>query len=155
MNPKLTAKQRKEKQEGFMMWITFIDDRVDEWKATILPGIAAELDWSIESLSVLGKYILDTYQFETAYVPENKQAIDAMASYIGEVYRKHIPNAKWYMELNMRTDIDFGRPVVRVPIGPAFSPYPLVLTTLYEKSGQLLRHLYNLRIANMKEHGMI
>ena len=138
-----------------MMWITFIDDRVNEWKATIPTGIAAQLDWSVESLSVLEKYILNTYQFETAYVSENKQDIDAIASYIGEVYRKHIPNATWYMELDIKTDIDFGRPVVRTGIGAAFSPYPMVLNVLYEKKGQLLIELYKLKTAHMREHGMM
>jgi len=108
----MTKKEKEEKLENFRTWVTFIDDRVNDWKKKLPEDIAKQFDWSLKSLDQMEQYILSNYTCENVLLQENKEAIDAMASYIGETFRLNLPNARWNLELDDKRNIDFNIPTV-------------------------------------------
>jgi hypothetical protein len=140
----MTKKEKEEKLENFKTWITFIDDRVNDWKKEIPEDIVKQLDWSLESLHEVERYILNNYTREHILNQENKKAIDALASYIGETFRLHLPNARWNLELDDKRNIDFNTPtiVTNPPAGAPISPFPMILRILNDKSGGVLRRIF-------------
>jgi transcription termination factor NusB len=106
----MTKKEKEEKLENFRTWVAFIDDRVNDWRKKLPENIAKQFDWSLKSLDRMEQYILSNYTHENVLLQENKEAIDAMASYIGETFRLNLPNAKWYIELDDEKNIFFNKP---------------------------------------------
>jgi len=54
----MTEEEKNIKQENFIEWTTFIEDRVDEWSVNVPKKIVDALDYSPESLKVIESYIL-------------------------------------------------------------------------------------------------
>lgn len=140
----MTKKEKEEKLENFKKWVTFIDDRVNDWKKGISDDTAKEFNWSLESLQKAEHYILNYYTREGVLNQSNKKAIDALASYIGETFRLHLPNARWNLELDDKRNIDFNTPtVVTTPLaGAPISPFPMILRVLNDKSGNVLQRIF-------------
>ena len=128
----MTKKEKEDKLENFKTWVTFIDDRVNDWKKEIPEEIAKQFDWRLESLHHVEHYLLNHYTRERVLDKENKKAIDALASYIGETFRLHLPHARWNLELKDRRNIDFNTPTVVTtpPAGAPISPFPMILLVL-------------------------
>ena len=140
----MTKKEKEEKLENFQTWVTFIDDRVNDWKKKLPENIAKQFDWSLKSLDEIEQYILSNYTRENVLLQENKEAIDAMASYIGETFRLNLPNARWNLELDDKRNIDFNVPtVVTIPqAGAPINPFPMILLILNDKSGSILKEIF-------------
>ncbi|HYF67413.1 MAG TPA: hypothetical protein VD884_04720 [Ohtaekwangia sp.] len=140
----MTKKEKEEKLENFKTWVTFIDDRVNNWKKEIPEDIANQFDWSLKSLPQVERYILSHYTRERVANIENKKDIDAIASYIGETFRLHLPNARWSLEIDDKRNIDYNIPtVVTTPLaGAPISPFSMILRVLNDKSGDVLRRIF-------------
>lgn len=69
-----------------------IDHIIADWLAMLPNNIATKLDKSPESLLVLGEYLVTRFQSPNEVRDiSNKAELDAIVSYIGEVYRLHFP----------------------------------------------------------------
>jgi hypothetical protein len=140
----MNEKDKQEKKDNFMEWVTFIDDRVEKWKRNIPNGLSQELNWKVESLDKLENYILKKFTKEKIISAENKEEVDAMASYIGETFRVNLPNAKWSIELDDERNIFFNKPTIVTPTpGAAISPFNLLLRIFNENTGKLLLKIYS------------
>ncbi|MDJ1482461.1 hypothetical protein QNI16_18300 [Cytophagaceae bacterium YF14B1] len=151
----MTAQEKEEKRENFVAWVTFIEDRVDEWKAGLPESISSKLTYKIDSLDVIESYFLANFTRDSIKDVANKYAIDAFASYIGETLRLHWPNAKWVIELDDKDSVDFNTPVIKVPVGSGIPPYALVRRVLLENRGNYLTHFYHLRLGFINDPGTL
>ena len=79
-----------------------------------------KLDYSIDSLKAIGEYIVENYTNETLMV--DIQIWDAFAAYVGFVYEKNVPTAKWRVELEDEKNIYFGIPALRTKSNSNFYP---------------------------------
>jgi hypothetical protein len=134
---------KDEKSENFIEWVTFIDDRVEKWKRNITKKLANELNWKVDSLEKIERYILENFTKESIIKSESKGAVDAMASYIGETFRLNLPNAKWFIELDDEHNIYYNKPTIVTQVGSAISPFNLVLRILNDGTGKVLMKVYS------------
>jgi hypothetical protein len=149
----MTKKEKEEKRVNFLDWVTFIEDRVNQWKKHLPRELSEKLDWSIDSFSTLERFVLENYTIEQFRDPANKDAVDALASYIGETYRLNLPNAKWEIELDEESDINFNAPAVTTvpPAGVPINPFPLVFRIINNKSGDILKRIFEGTVAIYNE----
>jgi hypothetical protein len=141
----MTDEEKKEKLENFHEWITFTDDRVYAWMKELSDDVRSRLDWGVDSLDVLERYILDNYTREALRDERNKAAIDAIASYMGETMRRNLPNGKWRIELDDERNLHFNVPTVTtVPMaGAPISPFGIMLRVFHVNSGGVLRRIFD------------
>lgn len=99
-----------DKREEFEHWLAHMDDALEEFKASLPAEVARKLDYSIESLDVLERLLLDRYDsFEAAQRSGNSKFFDGCARYVGETVRKHV-GGKWNIVLDDKKNAHYGVP---------------------------------------------
>src|ERR1700743_2802783 len=99
------------KEENYAWWLTIMPDEMP--RLSILPKEVRErLDYSLASLDVIEKYILDNYTLDEIKDKKNKCARDLFTRYIGETFRKNIPELFWSFESADPAHPFYGIPVL-------------------------------------------
>lgn len=98
-------KNRKKEvlEEKFNWWITFIPDKIVALEEKLPENIKDKLDFSVTSLDILEKYLVENYTLEGMI--QDKEMWDYCASYIGYTYKKNIFKAEWHIDLNDKKNI--------------------------------------------------
>jgi len=130
----MTEKQKikAEKQQNFDAWVQTIDERIYDWFSYLEKDIKQRLDYSIDSLNVVEEYLVSKYSLQDFRDQQNKNEIDAAASYIIKVFELNWPKAKYVIELDDIKNILYNRPAIitQPKIGMAFSPYQILPSTI-------------------------
>jgi len=113
-------RSKKDLEDDYHWWITCIPDNLDFLESILSPELHQQLDYSIESLSKIGEYLVDNYTNES--LMSDIQKWDAFASYVGTVYEKNVPTAKWGVELEDEKNIYYGVPALRTKSNTNFYP---------------------------------
>lgn len=129
-------KTRQELEDNFDWWITSIPDKINRLEELIPKEIFVKLDYTLESFNVLGKYIVETSNIES--LQNNKELWDYYASYVGTTYRRNVPTAKWFIELNDEKNIYYGIPALRTTIKTTFVPHYEITVMLDRKRPDFL-----------------
>ena len=111
------------KEENYVWWLNIMSDEMP--RISILPkDVRNQLDYSLASLDILEKYILENYTVEELKDKKNKFARDLFARYIGETYRKNIPELYWSFESEDEKHKYYGVPVLQriAEEGPPMAP---------------------------------
>ena len=111
------------KEENYVWWLNIMSDEMP--RISILPkDVRNQLDYSLASLDILEKYILENYTVEELKDKKNKFARDLFARYIGETYRKNIPELYWSFESEDEQHKYYGVPVLQriAEEGPPMAP---------------------------------
>lgn len=148
---KLTESERIEREREFSEWSSSIEERINAWKEKLPSEIRSVLDKSIDSLIVLEIYLNATYPNSSFFYDlANANIFDAVSTYIGEVYRLHLPgseNLEWkkgteiiewtgepryrfYFQVGFREDKEGVNPSVRLPYILHTKPGKELFTTL-------------------------
>src|SRR5436305_866591 len=99
-------------RDDFEEWLAQMDDRIDGLLAHLPSDIASQLDYSARSLDVLEGWLLSQYPSTRALLAdEAKEALDEIASYVGEVFRKTIGGV-WTIDLDNPKNAYFRIPVL-------------------------------------------
>ncbi len=100
-------------EEHYVWWLTIMPDELMR-----LPMLSRELrealDYTPASLDVLEKFILDNYTFEGLGSAKFKYAQDLYGRYVGETFRKNLPNACWTCDWEDKNNVFYGMPVLMV-----------------------------------------
>lgn len=146
----MTTEEKKQKEEDFMMWITFLPDRVIEFKQKLPPETSQLLDESPDSLEVIETYIINNYNLDSFQSSNNNEFVVGFISYIGEVFQKNLPNAKWTINLDNEDDIIYKHPAIRSDKFAPFSPFELLLPMFHYKRGNLVKSIFDakMRVSN-------
>lgn len=117
--------QKKEKQNNFEAWVATLDERIYDWLCTLNKEQRLLLDFSIDSLDVVERHLINRYKIEDLSNVKFKYSIDGAASYVYKVFKIHLPNYKCITELNNERDVLFNLPAITTepPVGMPFSPY--------------------------------
>lgn len=93
----LTKIELEKRHAWFEEWVKTIDDRIEAWKEKLPVHVSQSLDKSPDSLIILEEYLIKTYpDSDSATDPALADTIDAIATYIGEVYKLNLPgNQVW------------------------------------------------------------
>ena len=113
-------KSKKELEKDFHWWITCIPDKINLLEELAPKEFYGKLDYSLDSLNELGKYLVGNYSIDK--LMENTELWDAFASYVGVVYEKNVPTAKWRVELDDEKNIYYGVPALRTAGHTNFYP---------------------------------
>lgn len=133
----MNKEEKERRKDDFEAWVTFIPDEVAELKKMLPKELSETLDYSINSLNNLEKYLLQSYSSETFVNAENKILLDRLARYIGLTFKRNIPTSYWDIELDDEKDVYYTLPVIKIKdinLAP-FSPHMLVTTTLDRERG--------------------
>lgn len=142
----MTEEEKNVKQDNFIEWTTFIEDRVDQWSVNLSKEIIETLDYSPESLKVIESYILSVFSIESVSDIKNKKEIDAVISYYAETLRRNLPDSIWYLDLDDEDNIYFNLPSIKTPIGFPISPYSLIKRIINKNKGTFLYDFYEKRL---------
>jgi hypothetical protein len=84
-------------EERYNWWLTIMPDVLIN--LNLFPKeIRSKLDYSIDSLDVIEKYVIENYTMEELEKSEYKIFVDTCARYIGETYIRTMIDMKWDME---------------------------------------------------------
>ena len=134
------------KKENFVQWVTFLEDRIDQWKSSLPLELREVLDYGPHSLSEIESYILSNFSLENFNQVENKAIVDAIVSYFGETLRRNLPDSVWDIELEDESSINFNLPCVKTQVGFPINPYGLLRRIIKKNSGDFLKAFYANRL---------
>lgn len=99
-------------RDEFDTWVFQMDDVLDEFLAGLPAAVSTQLDYSLDSLDVLEKWILENYpsvkdlEKEDAVLPS-----DSFARYIGETVQKNL-GGYWDIDLENDKNPYYNLPVI-------------------------------------------
>lgn len=132
---------RQEKEDQFEWWITCIPDKVIALKKRLPNEISSKLDYSLHSVDMLEKYLLDNFSIDQ--IQQDKDLWDSCASYLSRVYKTNIPNAEWYIELDDEENIFYNKPSLRIKDKVNFVPHSYVTAAMDRKKGNFISTIIN------------
>ena len=100
---------------AFKCWLKDIPNILDGFISRMPKEIAEKLDFSMESLDIVEKYLLDKYENNKQIMFEEPfYILDGYAVYVGETFRKVIDNPiiRWELELN-EEDVYYNLPILK------------------------------------------
>ncbi|ASW74469.1 hypothetical protein IQ37_13335 [Chryseobacterium piperi] len=100
-------------QENFQEWIFYIGDKMDSFTEDFAHENNLILDYSIQSLDDIEKWIIKKYKDEDELIEDHK-ILDLLTIYIGETLRKHI-GGKWAMDTENEDNAFYMMPVLTSP----------------------------------------
>ncbi|HWB93685.1 MAG TPA: hypothetical protein VG605_17615 [Puia sp.] len=127
-------------EDNYAWWLNIMPDEMP--RLSILPKeIRAQLDYSLDSLDVIEEYIVSNYSVEELKDRKNKFARDLFVRYIGETFRKNVPELFWAFESENRKDAYYGIPVLMTMTegAPPMTPTLWVTELPGQKGGNFLR----------------
>ncbi len=131
-----------EQVKNFEAWLSEIPETLMLFYHLVPKNIVDKLDYSLESLNVLERHLLDTYEHYEDIIREGVNVVDCYAVYIGETFRKVLkdrtPN-KWELMLD---EYDLYYELIVIRIG-SFRGCPMTLVTacLNRRQGNYLSEI--------------
>lgn len=135
----MTVADINQNEENYVWWLTIMPDEL--MRLQQLPRQLREsLDFSPASLDVLEGFILDNYTVDELDSAKFKYARDLYARYIGETFRKNVPNTFWTCDLEDKNNIYYGIPVLKVKdlFAPPIAAPMLVFTLIHRNKNNFL-----------------
>lgn len=124
----LTPEQRAEQLELFDSWLWDMPNALERFKNRMPKEIQDKLDFSIQSLDIVEKHLLDNYETIEQIKNEPSYILDGYAVYVGETFRNvlqdRIPN-QWELMLE-EDNVFYLLPVIKVR---GYTTCPLKLCT--------------------------
>jgi hypothetical protein len=134
---------------NFDLWLITLDDKLDQLFSTLPEDVSGRLDYSPESLTVLEKWLIDTYITSNDLLNQDKYLLDKLSCYVGETIRKNTTRI-WTIDLENRNRAYFGLPVLLRPGDPPECPMSMVTASISRKKGNYMEKL--LRVLMKEEY---
>lgn len=100
-------------KNNFQEWIFYISDKMDYFTEVFAEENNLKLDFSIESLDKLEKWIIEHYP-TIDQLKDDSKILDLLTIYIGQTLKKYI-GGKWYMDLENEENAYYHMPVLTSP----------------------------------------
>lgn len=124
----LTPEQRAEHLELFDSWLWDMLNSLENFKNRMPKEIQDKLDFSLQSLDIVEKYLLDNYETIEQIKNEPSYILDGYAVYVGETFRNVLkdrqPN-QWELMLE-EDNVYYLLPVIKIR---GYTTCPLALCT--------------------------
>lgn len=136
----ITINDLQNKEENYTWWLSIMTDEMP--RLSILPKeVRDHLNYSLESLDVIERYIGLNYTVEELKQGKNRFARDLFARYIGETFRKNLSELYWSFESEDEGHKYYGIPVLSSLNGEEIPPMTptLWVTELIGQGGSFLR----------------
>ncbi|MBA3871388.1 MAG: hypothetical protein H0X30_19775 [Anaerolineae bacterium] len=133
--------------DRFEQWHEIVSDNIQHFFSTTPESISTKLDYSMDSLNVLGKWLIEQYPYPdpSSEKKQNGQIgiHNGLSYYVGEVYRKYL-EGHWNVHFKeLEPDYEYGEePVIEgFHHDVALCPYKVVLLTLLRNDGETLKKI--------------
>ena len=134
-------------QEDFQEWIFFISDKMDEFTDTFAQENHLILDYTMDSLDDLEKWILEHYADAYDLIADAKM-LDRLGIYIGETFRKYL-GGKWVIDLKNKKNVYYSMPALMDPYDKvSTSPLPNATACISRNKGNYISRILVNRISN-------
>ena len=130
--------------DQFQAWLMEMDDTIAAFRATLPKSLADQLDFSPGSLAAMEAHILQVYaSIAETRPPQEAKRLDAMARYVGEVFRKHF-GGKWKIDCSDKKIAFHGLPQLAGMKGQnvQFCPLALVTASTQRRTGTFLGKIF-------------
>ncbi len=128
-------------EDLFEYWLIEMDDALRRFFASLPSVLQNQLDYSPDSLVPLEEWILSKYNRPQDLIEaEQKEMLDGLARYIGEVYRKTI-GGRWEIRLDDPNYVYYGLPQLTgfAEKSTPICPHTLVTASVDRRTGTFLR----------------
>ncbi|GLR16153.1 hypothetical protein [Portibacter lacus] len=138
---RIDKSNKSEKLRNFAAWVETLDERIIDWLNNLDTSTKIKMNFSIDSLDEVEKFLIKNFTLDSLNVQSNKYAIDGIASYVLKVFEKHWNPSQYTIELDDPKNILFNRPAIitQPQIGAAFSPYMFISGIINLKRIGILR----------------
>ena len=131
----------KQKLKDFECWLWDMPNAINGFIYRMPKEIAEKLDFSMESLNIVEKHLLDVYQNSKQIMDEPSYILDGYAIYVGETFIKVLndPSLHWKLMLD-EDNVFYNLPVIK---GRNLTDCPLTMITtcLHRRKGVFLSTL--------------
>lgn len=127
-------------REDFENWLFQMDEALDKFKSSLPSEMSSKLDYSIDSLDVLEKWMLEKFDNHTELLDKkNKTLQDQISRYIGETFRKKL-KCKWDIQIDDPKFAFYGLPILveKDTSNTIVCPYTLSTTVISRKKHNFL-----------------
>lgn len=137
-----------ELEDKFNWWITCIPDKIYFLK-DYFQKVNIDLDYSLNSLDELENYVVNTFSIQDL-LTNYTDLYDAVASYLGCVYKININISKWYIELDDTKYAYFNKPELIVEKLTRFQPHSYIDVAIDRKrlniwSSVIKKHIFYIK----------
>jgi hypothetical protein len=139
---------RVSSQEEFRAWLDAMPERIEKFLQTLPDEIQGQLDYSIASIDILEKWLLEKYsglkplRDDLAKGTGKYSVIDGAGCYVGETFRKEF-GGEWVIELKDQEYAYLGIPGIgkfrSLQIPPIVYPITWVTTSIDRRFGNFIR----------------
>ena len=124
--------------DDFQYWLFYMRDELDILLETLPKDVASQLDFSLESLKVLEKCILENFNsLEEMVNRKNVSILDRLARYLGETIRKSA-GGEWGIQFTDPTDVYYHKPTISHKKYGTVCPLTLVTACTDRRKGTYL-----------------
>ncbi|MFJ2990796.1 hypothetical protein ACIPF8_23315 [Collimonas sp. NPDC087041] len=131
--------------DQFQVWLMDMSDAIERFRQFIPADMAARLDFSPESLSLIEEFALANYPtIDDIKKQSEAKVVDGMARYVGQVFRKHF-GGKWIIDFNDKKNVFYGLPQLTGMAGQRTQTCPLTLVTasVDRRTGKFIRTVFD------------
>ena len=115
--------------DQFQHWLMDMDDAIARFLATMPEADARKLDFSAESLKAIEAFALRAYaSIDALKQPSESVAVDAMARYVGETFRRHL-GGNWFIDFSDPKNAFYGLPQLKGMRGQTAQICPMTLAS--------------------------
>ena len=128
-----------QKEKIFENWKENISNRIKSWKEGIIDKEEKlKLDFSENSLSRLENYIISKYTSIDLKNQEKNTELDGLVSYLGETLILLIPESKWIIYTEDKTNVYYNLPCVYTKYSGSISVHFLLREILNAKTSDII-----------------
>ncbi|MCB6182920.1 hypothetical protein LIN78_05080 [Leeia sp. TBRC 13508] len=131
--------------DQFQVWLMDMSDAIERFRQFIPVDMAARLDFSPESLSLIEEFALANYPTINDIKKQSEaKAVDGMARYVGQVFRKYF-GGKWIIDFNDKKNVFYCLPQLTGMAGQRTQICPLTLVTasVDRRTGKFIRTVFD------------
>lgn len=136
--------------DQFQVWLMDMSDAIERFRLSIPADVAARLDLSPESLTVLEEFLLASYRtVDDVKRQSEAKLVDGMARYVGQVFRKHL-GGKWTIDFADKANAFYGLPQLTGMTGQRAQICPLTLITasVDRRTAKFIRTIFDNNLRN-------
>ena len=118
-----------DQDDQFQHWLMDMDDTIARFLAKMPDDDARQLDFSAQSLNAIEAIALRVYAgIDELKKPSESAAVDAMARYVGETFRRHL-GGKWFIDFTDQKNAFYGLPQLKDMRGQTTQICPMTLVS--------------------------
>ncbi|QXP53585.1 hypothetical protein [Cellulophaga sp. HaHa_2_1] len=128
-----------QKEKIFEQWKENTSSRIENWKKGLIDKEEElELDFSESSLSSLENHIISKYSPVDLKNKEKNNELDGIVSYMGETLIRLIPESKWIIYTEDKTNVYYNLPCVYTKYSGSISVHFLLREILNAKTFDII-----------------